>query len=463
MAGIIFSICIFFIWFGLLFVYLFKKQKQDHADNMHDEYNLSTFRDREKELNDEKLLSGIDDEAHAELLNETKKALLVDVPEQKHSTQIPLPKHPLGYTKRLFASVFLVIVLSVCLYLAVFFKQPVWQGYQSEQQYAALVASSVDNQVFDPALASLSTEELIPLLQHYALADLKDPNRWLFLGNVFLKFNALESAEKALSKAFQLKPTLNTGKAYIDVLFRLGEGEAGPKVDRVLAAMAKQAPNDPELTLMRAALYFKRARYVEAIDLWSSLLRRQSVGEPELSPTALEGKRLIESYIAQAKHLLAQQEATARSTVATKATNSTPVKQSDDMAETNKEVMGGELEKVLNIALSFKYSGELPKSGYLWVVAKAVSGPRAPLAVIKMPFSSVRAALSESQQTFPLSISKQNAMMPQMTINDFEDLEIKVRVTEDANVDLANQVWGAVQAVPAWKSLTSHVDITVEL
>jgi hypothetical protein len=79
----------------------------------------------------------------------------------------------------------------------------------------------------------------------------------------------------------------------------------------------------------------------------------------------------------------------------------------------------------VKIALAANLVDKIPNNATLFVFAKAASGPRMPLAVVK-----------KNQFSFPLEVtlSEENSMVEALSLAQFEHVIVTVRISVDENV-----------------------------
>ena len=119
-------------------------------------------------------------------------------------------------------------------------------------------------------------------------------------------------------------------------------------------------------------------------------------------------------------------------------TNEMVALQSSDAEPTGETVVQGDSDETvtgftITVNLSDNAEASAPKEGFLIVFAQdANSDNRMPAAVVKLPI-----------EDFPASVTltTENAMMPQFTLATLTDVVVTARLSEDGNVAVAQGEW----------------------
>ena len=175
---------------------------------------------------------------------------------------------------------------------------------------------------------------------------------------------------------------------------------------------------------------FDRGDYAAAVDHWSLLLRN-------ISPQAPQAE-VIRHALERAKQMVSAEGA---------------LEDAVDSAVKG-TVDEGEVEGI-RVRIS-KGALDLPRSGVLYVFAKAAEGPGFPLAVVRTPQS----ANADWPQEFLLT--PQDAMRPDMTLDQFESVRLTARFSQSGTVTAASgDVEGSSGALN-WRDLDAPVELVLD-
>ena len=105
----------------------------------------------------------------------------------------------------------------------------------------------------------------------------------------------------------------------------------------------------------------------------------------------------------------------------------------------------------VTLSLSDDLVNNVPEGSTLFVFAKAAQGPKMPLAVVK---------LASVDLPTTVVLSQENAMMPSLTIEQFDQVIVTARISIDDKVDV--QV-GELQGQSAMIDLTTKTELSLTI
>lgn len=130
--------------------------------------------------------------------------------------------------------------------------------------------------------------------------DPENKDKWLQLGQIFLRFGELDEADQAFVRAIGLEPT-DASRLQVAQYFLESDNQAAyQKADRHINLVLMEHPKHEGALLMQGVNQFKQQNYQAAIDYWQRLLQMRDPG----SQSAL----LMQEQIARAEHQLKLQQ-----------------------------------------------------------------------------------------------------------------------------------------------------------
>ena len=215
-----------------------------------------------------------------------------------------------------------------------------------------------------------------------------DAEGWMMLGRAYRALERFQEAADALRKAVALDPGNADLLADLAETLALGSGRtlAGEPTRLLERALKLQPDNEKALALAGSAA-FERKDYKAAIHHWEALLKRPKVSG--------ELAQALSAGIAEAKAL-----STGKKTVAAKPATG--------------RVSG---TVTLDAALRARAAPE----DTVFVYARAVQGPRMPLAIVKVQVKDL---------PYNFSLDDSMAMMPEMKLSAFNEVIVGARVSK---------------------------------
>lgn len=331
--------------------------------------NVALYQERVAELQAQQAAGTLNAEQLAAGQAEAARELLADA-EREEATQ-----RRLGQWLPL-ASALLVPVLGLGLYLQ-------WGGLDQVQQSRELAQ-----------MAPRSMTEMTERLEQSVKNRPEDPEGWYFLGRTYMAQERAADAAKAFAEAVRLagrEPALLGQWAQAQYF---AQNKQWSESLQQLTDEALQA--DPEevtsLGLLGIAGY-EAGRYADAVRYWERLVAALPAEDPS--------REAIQSGIARARQQLGD-AAPAVATVSAPAAASLKIRVELDAALKDKVQPGDAV----------------------FVFARALSGPPMPLAVKRLTVADLPAEVS---------LSDSDAMMPQLKLSKFPQVQLVARVSRAGN------------------------------
>ena len=161
---------------------------------------------------------------------------------------------------------------------------------------ATAVARARDMAQVTPAMIETMRnhpEQLVSQLQQILNDQPNSARGWYLLGKLYLDLGEYEKARGALEHAVKLKPLPEVQLALAQALFFTQKNQLNPTAEKLVQAVLKQQPEQPDAINLLAMNEFSRGHYPAAIKYWEQLLAR-------VSPDSDTGKALL-AAIAKAR------------------------------------------------------------------------------------------------------------------------------------------------------------------
>ncbi len=281
--------------------------------------------------------------------------------------------------------------------------------YWAFGQHAALAANLQARQNLAPLLAKmqvgerLSQAELAQLSQglRARLDEQEDAEGWRLLGRLAFDQQQFDLAFGALQRAYQLAPAnIGVQRDYGRILLMTQDAALEQQGLALLEALAADAGELDALSLL-AFHQLELGQPQRAIHYWQLMLQRLPAGDPR--------QALLKQTLEQ---LMTEDVGAEETAELTAAPDSPPVAQAD-----------GQL--AIEVTLAPELASKVPAGARLLLFVKAVGGP-------PMPLAARQQALGPWPQR--LTLSDADAMMAELKLSQFEQIEISARLTTSANV-----------------------------
>jgi cytochrome c-type biogenesis protein CcmH len=193
---------------------------------------------------------------------------------------------------------------------------------------------------------------------------------------------------------------------YADVLaMAQGQSLAGPPTKLIERALALD-PNYPKALALAGSAAMERGDYAAAIRHWEHLLKGISADS--------EDAKMIMGGLQQARQFLAQ----------SKGGKGMMAAQTEPLPEARQNVVSGKEQITGTVTLSAAMKAKANPTDTVFVLARAVQGPKMPLAILR-----------KQVQDLPLqfALDDSTAMAPQMKLSNFDEVVVVVRVSKSGN------------------------------
>ena len=375
---------------------------------------IDIYHQRLAELDDEIKLSKMSSEDYNSAVVELKKGLLNELSPEKN-----LNVKGNNLTLLLAGSLFLISFTCIFYFATGNHKQ--FNQWEKAQIALPELGKRAMMQQGEP----LSANEL----QQFALAlrtkiakQGGDEMAWMLLGQVSMSLGDYKSAMQAFDKTLNLNPNnVTVLLSYTQLILISGEPDYN-RAGKMLTTILSVEPNNFDAISLLGLIAYERGDFIEAKSAFDVLLSAMSKDD--------ERYPMIQARVEELAGKIG-------STQSGQSQEKSSEETSFNKIEQNSSGQGNTIK--VKIALAENLVGKIPENATLFVFAKAASGPKMPLAVVK-----------QNQFSFPLEVtlSEENAMVEGLSLAQFEQIIVTARVSVDENVmSTAGELQGLSDAV----------------
>lgn len=252
---------------------------------------------------------------------------------------------------------------------------PKWHEYLNQQQHQAWMQDHIQFYRQHP-------EQLVERLKSKLTQEPNSVRGWKLLGMVYMSQQKPDLAYQAFRRGYSIDQTDSS------LAVRMAEADAGrhdgdwqPEDVELLQKLASNDPSNVMLTHILGIIHYQQSNYTQAISYWRQTLR--------YLPKESEATSSVISAIAKAEQQLGNAATDSR-----------------------------ELKVDVDVATAIR--AHYPADTTVIIYAKAVTGPPMPLAVRKCRLADL---------PLRITLSDQDAMLPNLTISHFKSLRVFARVS----------------------------------
>ena len=387
-------------------------------------------------------LAELDREVQEGLISEHDKRQAVDELKLALVDESAFQSHKTGNAKLPLAiGAVLAIACGVIVYAQVNQMGRVTQASQAIEALPELsqqLASGNANNLTQQDIASLALA-----IRQRLREEPEDDTGWMYFGRLMLSIGQEVQAIEAIDKAVSLAPSNSANRITLaQALMTTGDVNNLERAQSILLGLLNDNPANDNLALMMAVVSAQLG------DLENTQRFYKQV----------EGKLPVDSDMAQ--RLVARikelqgntsEMAALQNTAAEITDTSIAQDASSEAKNTNSEAQTG---FNITVNLSDDASIEAPKDGFLIVFAQdANSDNKMPAAVVKLPIDD-----------FPVSVTltTENAMMPQFTLATLSDVVVTARLSKDGNVAVSKGEWQGSVSASVTANETSSLSVIID-
>ena len=379
-------------------------------------------------------LAELDREVQEGLISEHDKRQAVDELKLALVDESAFQSHKTGNAKLPLAiGAVLAIACGVIVYAQVNQMGRVAQAAQAIEALPELsqqLASGNANNLTQQDIASLALA-----IRQRLREEPEDDTGWMYFGRLMLSIGQEVQAIEAIDKAVSLAPSNSANRITLaQALMTTGDVNNLERAQSILLGLLNDNPANDNLALMMAVV----SAQLGDLENTQRFYKQVEGKLPADSDMAQRLVARIKELQGNASVMAALQNTAAEITDTSTAQNaSSEAKNASSEAQSD----SSEAQTGFNITvnLSDDANTKAPKEGFLIVFAQdANSDNKMPAAVVKLPI-----------EDFPVSVTltTENAMMPQFTLATLSDVVVTARLSKDGNVAVAKGEWqGSVSA-----------------
>jgi len=347
-----------------------------------DSQNVVIARERLAELNAEKAQGNLTDEQFDTAKRELEQALLLDL-DQKAENRVTSTASGVGRLT-LGAMALLVPALTVSLYY--------YLGSPEMTRPPAERVAAAPHQGDDMP----SVEQMMAALTERLKENPEDSEGWYLLGRSYMALDNYAMASQAFEKLHQLvgdDPVVLL--SWADAQAMAQSGNLAGKPSELIRKAVKLAPDDTTALWLAGMVENQAGNYALAISYWERL-------EPKIKDDP-ESRQRIESLLASARE---------------KAGLETVGVSSPEPAASTDAVDNGGI--TVRVDLSPEFKGRVGPEESLFIYARALEGPRMPLAAARRKVRDL---------PLELTLDDTSAMVPAMKLSNFDQVLVGARIS----------------------------------
>ena len=372
-------------------------------------------------------LAELDREVQEGLISEHDKRQAVDELKLALVDESAFQSHKTGNAKLPLAiGAVLAIACGVIVYAQVNQMGRVTQASQAIEALPELsqqLASGNANNLTQQDIASLALA-----IRQRLREEPEDDTGWMYFGRLMLSIGQEVQAIEAIDKAVSLAPSNSANRITLaQALMTTGDVNNLERAQSILLGLLNDNPANDNLALMMAVV----SAQLGDLENTQRFYKQVEGKLPADSDMAQRLVARIKELQGNTSEMVALQNTAAEITDTTIAQNASSEAQNDSSkAQTGFNI---------TVNLSDDAYTKAPKEGFLIVFAQdANSDNKMPAAVVKLPIDD-----------FPVSVTltTENAMMPQFTLATLSDVVVTARLSKDGNVAVSKGEWqGSVSA-----------------
>lgn len=371
-----------FIVGALLFVIPTLLRKRDlHTGLARNTTNVNIYRDQLAELDNDLRSDILTREQYEQSKRELQHRMLEDIPEGESMTMTGA----LGTSgNRNIATIALVVLalplLAISLYLWLGNTRALTPQPAAEQMPMSSMSDGSGHENFSSVLESLTAR----------LKDQPDDvEGWIMLGRTYAMMQRFPEAKAAYEKVLALVPdNAELITDYADMVAMTNNGSLVGEPLELINKALRLDPKNPKGLALAGTAEFEQRRFAQAAAYWEQLLA--------LIPPESELAQSVSSSIAEAKSLAAGKGSTMASaqSQASRSQNPPPAGNKPESVAAAGAATPGSGTLSGKVTLSPALAGKASPNDSLYIFARAKTGPKAPLATLRIQVKDLPAAFT---------------------------------------------------------------------
>jgi cytochrome c-type biogenesis protein CcmH len=368
---------------------------------------VSLYRDQLRELKADHAAGSVSDEQFESGRRELERRLLEDVAQAAPGATV---SRKVGWTAAVIGA--FVLVVPIGLYLALGSPAAINPGsFASQPAGGGEAASGGENGAPHP-ITPEQVKAMVDKLAKHLEQSPRDGDGWAMLGRSYAYMRNFPGAVKAFQKAAELRP--NDSRLFADYADALAMTQdqrlAGEPMKLIQRALAID-PKDVKALALAGTEAFDRRDYAAAVGFWEQAVK---AGPPDQ-----QFAQQLRAGLDEARKL-AGGEAPPPLEASAPQPRMPAARESDSAAAESATASSGATVKG-RVQLAATLAGKAAPTDTVFVFARAVQGPRMPLALLK-----------RQVKDLPLEFALDDtmAMMPNMKLSNYSSVVIGARVSK---------------------------------
>ena len=394
-------------------------------------------------------LAELDREVQEGLISEHDKRQAVDELKLALVDESAFQSHKTGNAKLPLAiGAVLAIACGVIVYAQVNQMGRVAQAAQAIEALPELsqqLASGNANNLTQQDIASLALA-----IRQRLREEPEDDTGWMYFGRLMLSIGQEVQAIEAIDKAVSLAPSNSANRITLaQALMTTGDVNNLERAQSILLGLLNDNPANDNLALMMAVV----SAQLGDLENTQRFYKQVEGKLPADSDMAQRLVARIKELQGNTSEMAALQNTGAEITDTPTAQNA-----SSEAKNTSSEAQSDSSEAQtgfnITVNLSDDANTKAPKEGFLIVFAQdANSDNKMPAAVVKLPI-----------EDFPVSVTltTENAMMPQFTLATLSDVVVTARLSKDGNVAVSKGEWQGSVSASVTANETSSLSVIID-
>jgi len=402
--------------------------------------NTQIVKQRLAELDREVQEGLISEHDKRQAVDELKLALVDESAFQSHRTDNA--KLPLAI------GAVLAIACGVIVYAQVNQMGRVTQASQAIEALPELsqqLASGNANNLTQQDIASLALA-----IRQRLREEPEDDTGWMYFGRLMLSIGQEVQAIEAIDKAVSLAPSNSANRITLaQALMTTGDVNNLERAQSILLGLLSDNPANDNLALMMAVV----SAQLGDLENTQRFYKQVEGKLPADSDMAQRLVARIKELQGNTSEMAALQNTGAEITDTPTAQNASSEAKN---ASSEAQSYSSEAQTGFNITVNLSDDANIkaPKDGFLIVFAQdANSDNKMPAAVVKLPI-----------EDFPVSVTltTENAMMPQFTLATLSDVVVTARLSKDGNVAVSKGEWQGSVSASVTANETSSLSVIID-
>jgi cytochrome c-type biogenesis protein CcmH len=285
------------------------------------------------------------------------------------------------------------------------------------------------------ASQQMQMDDMVAQLQQRMADNPDDPEGWLILGRTLKTMNRYDEAVTALTNANRLSPGVPPIMVELAeaTLFASGEPQISPEAWEMLESAIAIDPQQQKGLWLLGMANAQKGNEAKAIEIWQSLLD-QLDPDSGAAGMVVEQIDMAKTRLEQGGPMVAAAELVEAAPVEAVPAEAVPM-----------ETAAAEFGIPVNVSVAADLAGTVPGNAILFVFIHPAGGAGMPLAVKRLPASSL---------PMSLNFSDADLLRPEMSLQNFEQLDVSARISVTGTVMVSTGDYQAERVTVNTKAIT---------